>query len=708
LTRGDARFRPDLEGLRAVAVVLVLLYHAAVPGFGGGFVGVDVFYVLSGFLITGLLVRELRETGTVALPAFYARRARRLLPAAAVALVATVVASAASLPPLRVGDIAGDGVAAALYVANIRFALRSTDYLQAEFDYSPLLHYWSLGVEEQFYLFWPLFLVAVAGAAARVGRRDGASRPADLPRAVDLAVISAAVASFALSLVVTRISQPWGFFSLPTRCWELALGASVALAAFRGYAIPVRWAAAAGLAGVGMIIAAGAAFSMYTSFPGVAALLPTTGAALVIAAGHHHGTAWPSRVLGMAVPRWLGRISYSLYLWHWPLLILPAVALGGPDGLSLPARLALVFLTIPIALASQLWIEEPFRRGHFFRANPGRRTVMVGAFAGAAAIASGVVGALSVPVSTSPPASESTIERQLASIIGPPRPGSVAVGASPRPPTLAGPVPADLSPPLAKARADYGALYLDHCIAFDAETRPRTCYYGDPAARTTVVVFGDSHAAQWFPALQKLADQHHWRVLPLIKTRCAIVDHPLWSAHQNRPYPECEAWRKAALAVIAHARPDIVIASSSVWAALDINGRRVNSVDDVETWAAALGRTLAILKSSAGQVLWIGDTPQSPFDPPVCLSSHVSDALACATPFSRAVSSRRLEAERRAAGASGAAFIDPTSWVCPTEPCPAILGSALIYRDGGHMTQTFSRALAPYLAAALSLPRAER
>ena len=346
-----AVFRPDLEGLRAVAVILVLLYHAQVPWVSGGYVGVDVFFVLSGFLITGLLARELAATGRVDLPAFYARRARRLLPAASVTLLVTMVASALVLPPLRVPDVAGDTVAAAFYVSNMRFAIQATDYLGSALPPSPVLHFWSLGVEEQFYLFWPALLLFASGVAFRARRvSDGLRR---------LAIILAItfVLSLAISLWLTDVAQPWAFFSLPARAWELALGALLALPA-AGRWVPARAAPWLGWAGVVMVVLSGLVLDEATKFPGVAALLPTMGSALVIAAGlraaglspdaqataaspdaqadaspdaqadapprrNLRRFAVPAAVLGLAPLRFFGRISYSLYLWHWPILRCP-------------------------------------------------------------------------------------------------------------------------------------------------------------------------------------------------------------------------------------------------------------------------------------------------------------------------------------------------------------------------------------------------
>ena len=381
------------------------------PGFGGGYVGVDVFFVLSGFLITGLIVRELRDTGTVSLVAFYARRARRLLPAAAVALVATVVASAIFLPPLRVGGIAGDGVAAALYASNIRFAAQATDYLQSELDPSPLLHYWSLGVEEQFYLFWPALLLFVT-------RRGGMTM-----RRIGIAIAAVGFGSLALSLLLTQVAEPWAFFSLPARAWELALGAGLALAAAQGFSLAPVFARVTAAAGIGAVIAAGVLFDTATPFPGTAALLPTLGAGAVIAAGLGEPLSAPSRILAVRPLRWFGRISYSLYLWHWPILVLPAAALG--TALDLPWRLLLALVSIGVAAASQRWIEEPFRHGRFVGLMPRRNLALAGVLTIVVAglsvgVASGAPGGPTAADKASTIADNPTIDHQLDQILGTP------------------------------------------------------------------------------------------------------------------------------------------------------------------------------------------------------------------------------------------------------------------------------------------------
>ena len=302
-------FRPDIEGLRAVAVVAVVLFHAELPGITGGFVGVDVFFVISGFLITGLLWREVSATGSVGLRRFYGARARRLLPASATVGVVIMLGAAVVLPALESRPIFGDGIASALYVSNYRFMLQGVEYLATNLPPSPFQHYWSLGVEEQFYLVWPALIIGTAWLVRRVRRGAKADAPSSQrPYLVLLALVGAA--SFALSLVLTRVLPPVAFFSLPTRAWELAVGGLVALTADQWRRLPPVFAAIAGWVGLGGILFACSQFGPTTPYPGTAALLPVLGAALVIGAGCAASSQGCGRVLAVRPMRAIGRVSY--------------------------------------------------------------------------------------------------------------------------------------------------------------------------------------------------------------------------------------------------------------------------------------------------------------------------------------------------------------------------------------------------------------
>ncbi len=664
-------FRPDLEGLRAVAVVLILGYHASVPLFSGGYVGVDVFYVLSGFLITGLLLREVRQTGTISLPSFYARRARRLLPAAALVLVVTVAASAVLMTALEVPEVSGDAAAAALYVSNVRFALQATDYLRADLAPSPILHYWSLSVEEQFYLFWPAAVLLIARGRGEIGRR----------LATVAAVIS--VASFVLAVWLTQVNAPWAFFSLPTRAWELGIGALLAVGAGLLARTPVRLATVAAWAGLAMVIASSVVLKRSTPFPGVAALLPTVGSALLIAGGFRQSAFAPGRWLSTAIPRFLGRISYSLYLWHWPLLILPSVAIG--DRLPWWARGALVLVAIGLAAVTQRWVEDPLRHGRWIGTRPRRNLALAGALTlvvSTVALGVGARAASTLPAAGST-TSLATDEAELDAILA---------AAPSLPATPGGPIPAGLRPGLREVRDTLSQPYIDGCRAQRLDTEVGPCTYGDPASPVTVVLFGDSHALAWFPTLDRLATERHWRLVMLGKVACQPADMVLYSQALKRDYTECTTWREAALQRIAAERPALVLVTSHIW----FTGAAL-----IADWRAGMARTLDRLTASAERVVVIADTPRSAFNLPDCVTAHLDDVLACATPYATAVNERSIERQRQAAESGGADFVDPSAWICPSRPCPAVIGHFLVFRDDDHMTPPFAAALADWLGRAL-------
>ena len=387
-------FRPDIEGLRAVAVLAVVLFHADVPGVGGGYVGVDVFFVISGFLITGLLFREVSTAGTVRLRRFYGARARRLLPASATVGVVTAIGSAVLLPPLQARTVIGDGIASALYVGNYRFIFQGVDYLAPEMAPSPFLHYWSLGVEEQFYLVWPALIIGTAWLIRRARRRTRThATSSQSPYLVVLALVAAV--SFALSLVVTYWLPFVAFFSLPTRAWQLAVGGLVALTAGQWRRLPATVATIAGWGGLALILLACILLSTTTLYPGTAALLPVLGTALVIGAGCAAHSQGCGRVLALSPMRAVGRVSYSWYLWHWPVLLLAPPLLGHPLGLA--GRLATVVVSGGLAVLTLHLIENPLRFAAPVRRSP-IGSLALGGAATAVAVCVGVALLVLVPI----------------------------------------------------------------------------------------------------------------------------------------------------------------------------------------------------------------------------------------------------------------------------------------------------------------------
>lgn len=689
--KGKPTFRADIEGLRGIAVLLVLLFHASIPGFNGGFVGVDVFFVISGYLITGMLFREYESTGKISLRNFYARRVRRLLPASALVLVVTLIASILFLPPLSLPSVTIDISAAALYVSNIVFAFRATDYFAAGAAPSPILHFWSLGVEEQFYLFWPAIFLLVAYSAKRLRFRIG------------IAVAAIGISSFIFATYLVTREGPWAFFSLPTRAWELALGGMLAVFGAKLAKIPQWIAVTFGWVGLLAVIYSGLFIKASAPFPAWPALPPTLGAAMLIAGGSRISRFTPAVLLGRAVPQFLGRISYSLYLWHWPLLVLPLAWKGLP--LNIYERVGLALLAIPIAYATQRWVEDPLRRGKFIGTLPRRNLLTAGAMA--LVIAGASLGTDYIVTnnahSNAKPMTAEQKSAELDALLNPL--AETKKTANARPDTVAGAVPVNLEPQLINAKSDRSISYTDRChtqMNLPPSTMP--CIYGDTTSNTTIALFGDSHALSWFPAMNILAKKNGWKLLSLTMSACSPSDIPGWNPSNNSVMKNCTLWRTDSLEKIAMAKPLIVVvAGTRGFETVDSQGKVLTGEARIAAWRAGMTRTIDQLKLASQHVIYIGDAPQSRVDPPVCLSAHPKNALECATPLAKAIQSDWIAQESAMTIQEDISFIDPGLWICPTSPCPVVLGNLLIYMDGGHLTATFSAALAGRLRKAIAI-----
>ena len=689
-------FRPDIEGLRAVAVIAVVLYHAGIPGFGGGFIGVDVFFVISGFLITGLLWREVATTNTVALGRFYGARARRLLPAAATVGIATALVVAVVRPPLQARSVFLDGIACALYAGNYRFAMHGTDYLASDLPPSPFQHYWSLGVEEQFYLVWPVLIIGTAWLVHRL--RAGAAARAT-PYAVVLVLVAAA--SLAAAVLWTRTSPAWAFFSLPTRAWELAAGGLVALSIHQWRRLPLLPATIVGWGGLALIVLTCTQLGPRTPYPGTAALLPVLGTALVIGAGPVTGGLGAGRVLCRPAMRAIGRVSYSWYLWHWPVLLLMPPLLGEPAGL--PARLSATAVSGGLAVITLHLVENPGRFAAALRRSAkASLTVAAAASAAAACACMLLLNVVPVPVGHGAAAPRANIVAVPPTTIAPamsPEEAAVqhafaqardAVAAS------AGlrAVPSNLDPPLAKAPADKAAVFVNGCVRSWREIGQGECATGDIASPTTVALVGDSHAAMWNPAFQHLAEQRHWRLETLAKVTCPLQDLHITSPYLGREYTECEQWRAQIVNRLKAEHPRLVVLDMSRRYGADFG---FTSYDPA--WIDTLGRTVAQLRSIGAAVLVLGPVPDPGSSVPTCLSGHVDDATACAPARPVAVDDGGVSAERAATTAGGGHYADLTDLFCTADRCPVIVGNTLVFRDDNHVTTEYAQLLTPVFGA---------
>jgi len=448
---------PQIQALRALAAGLVLIYHA--KWIDGGYIGVDIFYVISGFLITGILLRELDSRSTISLVAFYARRTKRLLPASFVVIFATAIAALVLLPASMRQSLGKDVIAASTYISNFLFALWENDYQNLNSTPSPFIHFWSLAVEEQFYIFWPLFILILF----RIGKH----------RAVFYGVFTTLVASFLFSLYLTERAPIWAFYILPTRAWELAAGALLVflpeLRKFRPVVALFSFVA---------ICIATLIFDRTTPFPGIAALAPVIATVLLLASR----SKWPPIINVIAQSRltqWLGAISYPLYLWHWPVLVIPAIYLG--EELTLVQTVLLLALTVLLAGLTHRYVEAPMREVKL-----SDRKVFT--FAAIATSASILIGGLTYIQHSNSIAIDSGFTVSLDDVRSKPK------------------------------------INEDGCHIHIRQTISPRCEYGDLTSDQTIVLYGDSHAAQWFPALELIGKKRGIKIVSLTKSACPSAE----------------------------------------------------------------------------------------------------------------------------------------------------------------------------------------
>ena len=727
--------RDDVQGLRALAILLVVLSHAGVGFLQGGFVGVDVFFVLSGFLITGLLLRGGAEGGHISLVDFYLRRGRRILPAAALTLVATDVVASNLLNLVRAKEVMIDSAWAALFGANIHFAAQGTDYFARGQPPSPLQHFWSLSVEEQFYLVWPVLLtLAVFGLPGVRGRFTGASgaAAARLTRAafsrLGIAVALIALASLGWSVYITQTTPEAAFFSTAGRAWELALGAALAVGGprLRGLPDPIR--SVSGWIGLTCIGIAGVVFSTSTPIPGYAALLPTMGAALVIAAGlGEQRTRWEvGRVLSLAPLRYIGDRSYAFYLWHWPVLVI-AVEYEGHE-LSVLMKLLLLAGAFLLSIVSYKFFEDPIRRGVPLgaraRALVQRKFEPYGSLRrrDVARSASSRGGLLLWPasvlavllVASIALASIDNKEAQLAAAGEPATPGLAPQSQTSQvAPTVTQPtavstvagqslpavvaavsaarkraaIPAGLTPPVGELlnvnNPDVEYVFPSGCApASDSQTTSQVCRLGNPAGVKSLVVFGDSHAQMWMPTIVSMARLDGWVVRPIVKSGCSPYT---WLDRFGSP--ACRTWYKWAVQQVVALRPQVTLVSGAY-------GGSVGTIADAVRHG--LFNLTAAIKRSSKRVVLVADDDGISRQPVDCLLAGGATMATCTS--TRTPDQLQLnDGLASSAKYQGFGFLATRGWFCYDSQCPMVVGHTVVYRDLGHITASYALALvAPF------------
>ncbi|AWB91115.1 acyltransferase family protein [Aeromicrobium chenweiae] len=685
--------RPDIQGMRALAVLAVVLYHADVPFITGGFVGVDFFFVLSGFLITGLLLRELETTHRIRLSQFWGRRARRLIPASALVLVVTVVASGRILPFLDRKPVSIDALWATAFGANWRFAQQQTDYLDADRALSPIQHFWSLGVEEQFYAVVPLvFLGAALVARHRVATAGAARGVRDARLLLGVVLATVLVVSLAYCVHLTGRNQPYAFFGTHARAWQLAAGGLLALAAPRLGGLGRPWAAAASLAGFALF---GASLVFLSdggtvaghAYPSLLAVLPTAAAVLLLVGGTAR-TELPTvftRVLSLRPLTAVGDISYSLYLWHWPFIVLGVIYL---DDDSVRTKLMLAVGAVLAATATYHLVEDPIRRSRLLgvRAKP------------VVSVAMGVVLLAAVV-----PVARHVANQEFVITARPPAPERDAPGAS-RHAVPAEPVDdtiVGLRPPVDEAAEDEDDILEIHCGLATHETRiPDRDHCTWEKGDRSVIVLGDSIAAASTPAVRAAARQERWTVTTWTKSDCTIAD--VVGRYKNMPgeFTECTRWRDAVIDRTIAEKPDLVLLGMSQGAldrlvshrdGSDFTSRR----DERREAAEGLTRTVRRLKDGGLRVALVDSPQRSPFDVVGCLMDEQS-VSACTWKRSRLPSTTSLVARSERVH-----LVPTTDRYCSRGTCQPVIDRVVTIRDDLHFTTTFAKRLAPLFAHTL-------
>ncbi|MET0297165.1 MAG: acyltransferase family protein [Microbacterium sp.] len=678
-----SRFIPHVQGLRAIAVLFVVLYHFWPGRLPGGYVGVDIFFVISGFLITGHLMRELTATGTVRLGQFWARRARRLLPASLLVLLfcALVAMSPYLTPTSALPNEVQEILASTFYVENWFLALNSADYLNHAGDPTTVQHYWSLSLEEQFYVLWPLIMLLAAWIGVKYFR--GARR-----RAVLVAIGVVTAASFVFCVVFTITNPAPAYFVTFGRMWQFGVGAMIALIPL----LRVRNAIGSfvlGWGGVLVLLFVAFRFDAQTPFPGYMAAIPTLGAAAILSASNTTRWWYPTRILAIRPARFVGDISYSLYLWHWPLIVIaPSVPFWG---LSIYHRVALLVICFVLAWLTKRFVEDPVRAWKTLTSRPAKVTLW--ASLAAMLVVAGTTGAA---WAVNAPAYTQGVQALQELREDPPECFGAAV------------VLDD-----ACAATDFGDSILPapgfagvdrpgdpQCFVQLNDARPVSCEFGSDAEDAPrIALIGDSHAYQLLPTFQALADENGWHLTTYFKGACAWNTTPL--STPGAFGAACTQWRDGVRAQLADRDLDAVFTAAI--ASTPYSSAGFDSSHDAavagyrEAWSEVLDRGIPVVT--------VVDNPVWETDPNKCLRTR--DAAACDGPRSDVLVAD--DPLRDAAeGLDGVTLLDFTDVFCDEDVCRPVVGGANIYRDQDHLTVTFADTLGPWYVEAIEQALAAR
>lgn len=679
-------FRADIQALRALAVALVVLGHLWPGRLTGGYVGVDVFFVISGFLITTHLSKEIFSTGQLNFAAFYSKRIRRLLPAALLVLIISLVAAVFVLPFSRWGDTALQTVASAFYVENWLLAANAVDYSASTNSATVAQHFWSLSVEEQFYLAWPLVLVAFAALAGRIGinRRT----------AMVYGIAAMTVGSLVLSSYLANAGRHEAYFYTPVRLWEFGIGAGLALIAPR-IRLNGLTANVASIVGLIAIAGSGIAFNPQTPFPGTAALVPVVGTAMVIAGGMRREPQWLSRATSLPAVQFVGNISYSLYLWHWPLIVLGPFALGAE--LQTPSKVLLLIVSVLLAWGTKLWVED---KGIQFKpkSRPALKTIawMLVSMAVIAAAGAGVGQAQQARAAE---AERITFEQRSSPCYGP--------RAMDRPEDCDD----KFGKPLVSTMSDANNYYStpsecgDHqdiLLVGDKKTT-KFCDFSKGAENpTTVWLVGDSHAQQWQAPMLDLAKSNKWILKISYLGGCppaAVSYMGYGSAGDETSINECRSWSRAMVATVAADQPEYVFTSSFARNELVDDGSGRSPTEQYAEGFRAVWDTWTV---GGSRVVVLADPPLNvDVRSADCVQLHVDNPAECAVARRIAAPEDPMVSAARTYESESLTLVDLTDYFCDSNSCYGAIGGVVVYYDANHLNKEFSRLLRPMIEAQL-------
>jgi peptidoglycan/LPS O-acetylase OafA/YrhL len=671
------QFRPDIEALRAIAIIAVVIAHSKLT-LSGGFIGVDIFFVISGFLITSHIFKEITNTGKLSLKSFYSRRILRILPASTFVILATLLASYIWLSPLQFVNYTWDALFSSFSGINYRLAENGTNYFQSTSLPTPFQHFWSLAVEEQFYFIWPLITVLLAKFFVKKNENastemEEASTDQSKSTTYNVDAYRIVVSGFlviviAISLYfsnrITYESQPWAYFGLHTRAWQLAVGALVAFNLSWLSKISIEIARALGWLGFVGLITGFALITEATVYPGLWPLIPTISTALIIIGGINKPKHSFESVFGDPIITFFGKISYSWYLIHWPLFVI-YLFYAGRD--SVKDKIFIILVSLVLAIVSYFVVENPIRYSKVFKSSL-KNTYLLGI--SCILLISMISGLLIYSKDSTNQSLSNDLNEQASDSLFVKK---IQEGLNQK--TITETVALNLL-------QSQGDMSLNKCIAKETDELPilnQECILGNVNSLKSIVLLGDSHADQWIENINSIAKKNDYKLYSFTKPGCPMSDIKIINPLLKREYLECYKWRIEALKQIETLNPNLLIYTSTQYenSSLEIYSKFVLKLQQI-----------------SNKLIILNDTPVPTLNIPECLSKNKTDMQKCSFKYVQNLGIQNQKAsEIKYLKDQNVQFINTVKWFCIKTNCPPIIDNIIVYRDKSHITNSFSNYL---------------